>query len=45
VYDKALRLEDMKAALGTIEAWVVAAAQKDAQVGERAANVVPISWK
>ena len=45
VYDKALRLEDMKVALGTIEAWVVAAAEKDAQVGESAANVVPISRK
>lgn len=33
VYDRALRLEDMKAALGTIETWVSAAAIKDEAAG------------
>jgi len=45
VYDKALRLDDMKAALATIEAWVSAAAAADIAKGEKAANVVRLKQK
>lgn len=45
VYDRALRLEEMKSALGTIETWVSAAAAADAARGEKAANVVALKRK
>jgi len=45
VYDKALRLDDMKAALATIETWVSAAATADLAKGEKAANVVRLKQK
>ena len=40
VYDRALRLDDMKAALATIEAWVSASAEADAAKGLKPGNVV-----
>jgi len=40
VYDRALRLDDMKAALATIEAWVSASAEADAAKGLKQGNVV-----
>lgn len=40
VYERALRLEDMKAQLATIEPWVSTAAEADAAKGLKPGNVV-----
>ena len=42
VYDRALRLDDMKAALTIVEGWVSSSAMEDVAAGENASNVVRI---